>query len=704
MTLFLNIPDLASGIKQAESVFSNNGSYDEEQQIANLMRILDPMLEFAKTQEQEILALLGFDSIEALNNALQRYNDTDISYAELFPAFSGATMSSILAEYGIGKTSGAEPQYDLVASAIEDAIRDRFPEYVEGKINSSEILTQLQDERIAASIGVDAVTRMFLGQPLQMNMQIDLRTGIMYGDFINAFDKIRRELNKWRNGSGTQSKTAKKLIENLMIPLIQQMGKDNLLQEMDSQNLIDYSKTIAKIKEFIPDTKKLSTEQKFIKTTLTERIQRGKLRTKTNIQTKIEDTNDGVLITFYNDPTVIGVDKSIFDIEARDKANKESIEAYVERRCNEVPELRGKLTTAIKKFYWGIIQSKLPQNQATPIIETRYNQIIEEMCAPTNEKGNIGWFFSQSTTKAGGAGMFGEIIAMIYMAILCPGLVTQWAGGTQSASNVKPPADIIINAAGKQYGVQVKNYTSGETLTHDYNLSIKNMLNSVAKETIANQDLMTKQMLSELNANGMGITQEEIEEVQNIIIANSFNVPWKRIKEDEFIHTDYRKNFTSIRAQLDQAFLRATRYMALASIIMHRVQYQENVNRWVKTSTFEEKQLQNTLWLVNGAFFVSAFQILTELESYIRNIMNTYFSLSAKNDKFTLSDMDTGFFNVSSSTSLSGSKNNPLPKGLSEGRFTIVEYFNANPELQKSSLSYISGRISTNYHMSSFHR
>jgi len=40
---------------------------------------------------------------------------------------------------------------------------------------------------------------------------------------------------------------------------------------------------------------------------------------------------------------------------------------------------------------------------------------------------------------------------MIYVGILCPKLKNNyravWAGGTQSDSNVKPPADIILNNA-----------------------------------------------------------------------------------------------------------------------------------------------------------------------------------------------------------------------------------------------------------------
>ena len=70
------------------------------------------------------------------------------------------------------------------------------------------------------------------------------------------------------------------------------------------------------------------------------------------------------------------------------------------------------------------------------------------MGAPS-PSGNIGWFFSQGTTKAGGAGMFGEIAGMIYLSLLCPNLQDNarliWAGGVTDGA--KPPADIILGTA-----------------------------------------------------------------------------------------------------------------------------------------------------------------------------------------------------------------------------------------------------------------
>ena len=126
---------------------------------------------------------------------------------------------------------------------------------------------------------------------------------------------------------------------------------------------------------------------------------------------------------------------------------------------------------------------------------------------------------------------------------------------------------------------------------------------------------------------------------------------------------------------------KATKYMALISVIMHRLQYQQEITRQI-SATKAEIQLQNTLWLINGSFFVSSVQILEELRQYV--IETT--------DKF---------FSISSSLRLSG--DNLEAEGLKEGRFTIVEYFNYSAKgLGSTALSRVSARLSTNYKMSVF--
>lgn len=699
MTLFLSVPELEAGIDQAESVFSRQGTLNDEQQIEELLNILRPMLEFAQRNTDELLHLMGFNSIDELNNALQNYNNLDLSLDQIFPAFSGATLSNVLAQHGIGKQGKATPQYNLVASAIEDAIRDRFPQYIEGKLSQLDILNQLQDLGTAASIAGDVASRMFTGQSSIGTLVLNLSRGttFFHGDFSQMFRQNMRNA-KARGIAETRDGPVQKIILSLLIPTIQKIGQEGLLQDMDNENLIDYNRVEAIMAK---EMESMGSNKSSIATTLKQRVQRGQITVSAPILTETKTTGeDSVSVTFYTNPKVTNISPDVFDINNHNKDKNESIEKYVERRCEEVPGLREQLTSNIQAFYWHLIQDYIPTGVQIPILRERYDKIIKDMCAPVSAHGNIGWFFSQSTTKSGGSGMLGEIIAMIYMAVLCPGLAAEWAGGTQSVSNVKPPADIMIQDAGKKYGIQVKNYTSGETLSHEYTLKIKDMLNAAAQD-VAQQDLMTKQMLNELD-----ISAEEIEEVQNIIIANAFNVPYKYNEAaKQFQQVSERAGFSAVRAKLNVAFLRATRYMAIASVIMHRLQYQKEVNRYVTTSTFEQNQLQNTLWLINSAYFVSSVQILQELETYIKDIMNSYFALKVdENGNRYLSDLKSGFFSVSSSTSISGSDKNPLPEGLSAGGFTIVEYFNTKADLRKTSLSFMSGKIRTNYNMSAFNR
>ena len=373
------------------------------------------------------------------------------------------------------------------------------------------------------------------------------------------------------------------------------------------------------------------------------------------------------------DQLVVDVDRNIFNLDLRRK--DQSIENYVNSICNTNPRIKAQITENIKVFYWQQIMQNLPAGISQSIISKEsFDEIIDGMVSEND--GNIGWFFSQGTTKAGGAGMFGEIAGMIYMAVLCPKLKDNarliWAGGV--TGDAKPPADIILGTALKQYGIQIKNYTSGSTLSHDYSLKIKNILDEAASNNDDNKlDLMTLQATSEL-----GITEAEIEAVQNIIIANSFNIPY--VKKGNLYVAGPNPEFQGTRSALDAAFKQATKYMAVISVIMHRLQYAEEITRKV-SATKEELQLQNTLWIINGAMFVSSVQILNELKQYVLNEIDR-------------------FFNVTTSIKIKGDN---LPEGIEKGSFTIVEYYNYSAKgLGKTALSYVSARIGTNYRMSAF--
>ena len=50
--------------------------------------MLDSMLSFAESNLQDMLHLMGFSSIDELNEALRNYNNFNLSLQQLFPAFS----------------------------------------------------------------------------------------------------------------------------------------------------------------------------------------------------------------------------------------------------------------------------------------------------------------------------------------------------------------------------------------------------------------------------------------------------------------------------------------------------------------------------------------------------------------------------------------------------------------------------------------
>lgn len=671
MTFFLHVPELQEGITEARSAMGMVNESKGEEERAKLVAMLDEMLSFAETNLQNMLNLMGFSNIDQLNAALQNYNNLNLSLQQLFPAFSEPMLTEVLARYEIGKQGGQAPQYELVASIIEDSIRRRFPAYMENKITVDMVAKALQNDQMAASIAGDVAAVLFGGESLQAQITFDISRGTFeFGDFISQFNKLINNAKKTRGISGTTQRTAIPFIENLLIPLIKEIGNSNNLLQDNKEGLIDYKEVENTMIRIIGE--KDSKTKKFFSNVLNERVLRGGMRIATNTAVDVKSNGDNIQITSYLDYVTCDIDRSKFDISARGNL---SIEKYVEQQCNLYPEIRTELISKLQSFYWNIISSYLPSNVNSPIIQDRFNQIISDMAAPS---GNIGWFFSQGTTKAGGAGMFGEIAGMIYMSILCPKLQENarliWAGGV--TGEAKPPADIVLQGALEQYGIQVKNYTSGSILSHDYALRIKNIVDDAAANNSNNKiDLMTVQATSEL-----GITEAEIEAVQNVIIANTFNVPYTK-KGDLFVPGS-PATFIGPRAELDSAFQQATRYMAVISVIMHRLQYAEEITRQV-SATKSERQLQNTLWLINGAMFVSSVQILQELKAYVLDSVNR-------------------FFNVSTSVRIKGDK---LPEGITEGNMTIIEYYNYSAKgLGQTALSQVSARIGTNYRMSAFNR
>ena len=661
MTFFLNIPQVEQGIQAAKNAM---GTLDESQSEASRQRLvamLDDMLTFAEANVQSMLDLMGYSSMEELNTALNNYNNLNLSLQRLLPSFSAPRLSEILARAGIG-TTGDQVDYNILASALEDSIRQNFQ--LDDAFNNTQIgeqiLEQLSNSANITGIAYDMAMRLFSGSS-NASLILDLMSGqvSMRGKILGDIQRTAKENNIEASS-----------IPHTINPFIKYI--EAVLQEVVNQKLELF--TDRESNTLLMDTfARTANNLKISKDLLTKRIKRGGIKAKAKIRVEGRVNNDTISLDTYMDQLVVDVDRDIFNLDLRRK--DQSIENYVNSICNSNPRIKAQITQNIKVFYWQQIMQNLPAGINQSIISKEsFDEIIDGMVSESD--GNIGWFFSQGTTKAGGAGMFGEIAGMIYMAVLCPKLKDNarliWAGGV--TGDAKPPADIILGTALKQYGIQIKNYTSGSTLSHDYSLKIKNILDEAANNNNDNKlDLMTLQATSEL-----GITEAEIEAVQNIIIANSFNIPY--VKKGNLYVAGPNSEFSGTRSALDAVFKQATKYMAVISVIMHRLQYAEEITRKV-SATKEELQLQNTLWIINGAMFVSSVQILNELKQYVLNEIDR-------------------FFNVTTSIKIKGDN---LPEGMEKGSFTIVEYYNYSAKgLGKTALSHVSARIGTNYRMSAF--
>ena len=614
MTLFLHIPELNAGIDAAQTVIGNepDDNNQEDLQKARLIAQLDSMLSFAQDNLQNMLQIMGVNDIDDLNRRLQLYKDTNLSLAQIFPAFSAPMITEALARNNIGVES--DGGYGLLISALEDRVRAHFEEYANRVYLSSDIQNELRaklnNPELLQKLGIEIAGQLFGGLESGASLGsvvININTGaISWGNTLSNLSKIINQSAKMRGATGTNIRTIEPFISRLIIPFLQ----NALVKNMDFFiNENSYQLFEQELRTYIENQP--SEIKRQLKSILRERVSRGGITVDTSIKSTLGNDNQ---IISYLDALKINVDPNLFNINNRPEISgkRQSIENYVEEQCNLYPEVRKQITQNIKDVYWRNITSYLPSGIDNPIKYSEFSRIIDEMAAP-QPKGSIGWFFSQGTTKAGGVGMFGEIISMIYMSILCPKLKdnfrTEWAGGITGL--VKPPADVMLTNGLAKYGIQVKNYTSGSTLSHDYLVRAKNMIDEIANNSI-NQDFMLKQVTSEL-----GISAEEVDAIQNVIIANSFNVPYDYSDSaHQFVQVASVPAFSGVRSKLSAVYLRATKYMAVISVIMHRLQYAEQIGRWVTSSRVETNQLQNTLWLVNGSLFVSSVQILQELKNY----------------------------------------------------------------------------------------
>ena len=686
MTFFLHIDSLQKGLNAAEPIISSNIDPKSKltQQQIKIINTLNDMKEFAERNLNELLSILGFESVESLNNALQNYNNLNLSLQQIFPAFSAPQMSEVFQRVGISKIGGEDADYGLIISAFEDSIKQKYSKYVQDQYFEEDIQGQLHeflsDPNVQQEIGADMMARLFGGfSSLEGTISFE------GSNFIQSMSKLTTQITKAakeRGVSGTTLRTLLPFYTKVLQPFFNKISsnqKMNIFINNDSYGVLeDALKEITKNGDF---------NREIIK----ERIKRGGVTVSTKIKSNVKTSDNTMVVDSYIDSLKVGINPEIFNLSDR---KGQTIEEYVNNICKKNDAVRRQIIQNIKNFYWNIILSYMPITAKNALLNAGFKKedfdiLIDNMVR--KQGGSIGWFFSQGMTKELGAGMFGEIASMIYMSLLCPNLVKNkgldWAGGVIQ-NGAKPPADLIISQEMQSYGIQVKNYSSGSTLEHEYNLNFKNILDTIDEEqkiaNIGDSGFMQSQILYEFEK--IGITQAEIEQVQNIIIANTFNVPYReRNGKFELASISEVPQFQAIRNQLSNLYNKATHYMALISLIMHRVQYAEIINRQVDVNKkIVENQLQNTLWLINGKLFVSSVQILDNLLKAVKNELQDFFDVTAR-VKYFEKEIDKDGKEKTTSHNL-----------------TIVEFFNLNAsEIGKTSLSKISATIGTKYRTSS---
>ena len=396
MTLFLSVPALEQGFSNAEVAFSHQGTYNDEAQNARLVAQLNDMLEFAQRNVSDMLSIMGVSSIEDLNNRLHIYKSTKLSLRQILPAFSEPMLTEALARAGIGNEA-VNADYGLFISAFEDSLRRRFPEYFDEQFMRSdvqgEIRQKLSDSGVQNDIAGDIIAQLFTGTSTNLGEgYIDFGSG--QSDFTRVMSKFMTNANKivkMRGASTTNIQTYMTVYKNILIPYFQYLADSNFQIFVNEEG---YKILEDELKKINPDS--------YSRDIIKERIKRGGITTSAKTKSTMQENGDTVSIITYFDQLHVNIDKSIFNIENRPtiKGKKQSIENYVNEVCKQHPEVRQQLLTNIKNFYWRTINDYLPKGIDSPINQEDFYEIIDAMGAPEAQGGNIGWFFSQGTTKA----------------------------------------------------------------------------------------------------------------------------------------------------------------------------------------------------------------------------------------------------------------------------------------------------------------
>ena len=290
----------------------------------------------------------------------------------------------------------------------------------------------------------------------------------------------------------------------------------------------------------------------------------------------------------------------------------------------EVNKLCSRATTFFDQFF----NTSNINNERGDQLREQFNQAIRNIVVNYPASLFVG------SNEQGIIGILGEIQALYYMYSIFgdlnpsidPQQLLTWIGGdTTAGGGVKTGADLVLKIAESNgFGIQVKNSMS---LTSATNFS----------SFVLNKDGIENSFLKQLT--DFGIDKAIAMALEDTFTMQSFNIAYhlkgttavagdpKGPNADVYFNT-YSKLLTLVE--------RASRYIALAAVMIMRIQY-------LQGQGFEQN---NTLWVIGGGAIVSAVQILDDLIKQIDG------------------ELKGNIFHASATTR------------LGESGFTIVDYIN----------------------------
>ena len=296
-----------------------------------------------------------------------------------------------------------------------------------------------------------------------------------------------------------------------------------------------------------------------------------------------------------------------------------------DKQKEEIEKLCARATDFLGRFFY---IDNLPADRAEKL-RSKFNQAIRDII--TQYPGAL---FTGSNEQ-GVVGILGEIQGLYYIYSILgdlnpsidPQTLVQWIGGdTGVGGGVKTGADLIVAIGEKLgYGIQIKNSMdlTDDTSFSDFSLGRGNVDKGFIQQLV-----------------DFGIDSSVVEMMEDIFMMKGFNIGYhlkgNKAVEGQALYGDvitYKTGYD----QLLELVERANRYIALAAVMIMRIQYLEGQGFYQN----------NTLWIIGGTAMVSAVQILDNLIKQIdgelgRNAFKTSVTTRLGKESYTIVDYING--------------------------------------------------------------